>query len=150
IKETELKNFNEELPPLMAEEYSTEEQKLWSKKVNEMDGFIFVTPEYNKNISSALKDHLDYLVTEWHHKAAGVVSYDSTLGIAASIARRSTVVKLKVEVVEPQGAFSIFNDFDNITTFNPLAVHNEIFSAMIEVVVSWSTALKSVRQGVLI
>src|SRR5699024_11627069 len=54
IKETELKNFNEELPPLMAEEYSTEEQKLWSKKVNEMDGFIFVIPEYNKNISSAL------------------------------------------------------------------------------------------------
>jgi len=150
IKETELKNFNEELPPLMAEEYSTEEQKLWSKKVNEMDGFIFVTPEYNKNISSALKDHLDYLGTEWHHKAAGVVSYGSTLGIAASIALRSTLANLKVAVVEPQGAFSLFNDFENMTTFKPLAVHNERFSEMIDDVVSWSTALKSVRQGVLI
>src|SRR5699024_8408159 len=135
---------------LMAEEYSTEEQKLWSKKVNEMDGFIFVTPEYNKNISSALKDHLDYLGTEWHHKAAGVVSYGSTLGIAASIALRSTLANLKVAVVEPQGPCRLCNDFENMTTFKPLGVDNERFSEMIDDVVSWSSALKSVRQGVLI
>src|SRR5690625_3649637 len=75
IKETGLKNFNEELPPLMAEEYSTEEQKQWSKKVNEMDGFIFVTPEYNKNIYSVLKDNLVNLGTELHHNEAGIVNY---------------------------------------------------------------------------
>src|SRR5690625_3635375 len=150
IKETGLANFNETVPPLMAETYSTEAQTNWSEKVKKMDGFIFITPEYNKNISSALKDHLDYLGTEWHHKAAGVVSYGSTLGIAASIALRSTLANLKVAVVEPQGAFSLFNDFENMTTFKPLAVHNERFSEMIDDVVSWSTALKSVRQGVLI
>src|SRR5699024_4074620 len=146
IKETELKNFNEELPPLMAEEYSTEEQKLWSKKVNEMDGFIFVTPEYNNNVSSALKDHLDYLGTEWHHKAAAIVSYGSTLGIAAALALRTTLANLKLAVVEPQGAFSLFNDFENMTTFKPLEVHHARFSEMIEDVVAWSTALKSVRK----
>ena len=146
IKETGLKNFNEDLPPLMVEEYATEEQKQWSKKVNEMDGFIFVTPEYNKNITSALKDHLDYLGTEWQHKAASIVSYGSTLGIAASIALRSTLANLKVATVEPQGAFSLFNDFENMTTFKPLVVHNKRFSEMIDDVVSWSTALKSVRK----
>src|SRR5690625_714271 len=130
----------------MAEEYSTEEQKLWSKKVNEMDGFIFVTPEYNKNITSALKDHLDYLGVEWHHKAAGIVSYGSSLGIAANIALRTTLANLKVAIVEPQGAFSLFTDFENMTTFKPLEVHNERFSEMIDDVVAWSTALKSVRK----
>ena len=64
IKETGLANFNETVPPLMAETYSTEAQTNWSEKVKKMDGFIFITPEYNKNISSALKDHLDYLGKE--------------------------------------------------------------------------------------
>src|SRR5690625_2242447 len=148
IKETGLKNFNEELPPLMSDEYLSEEQIQWSKKVNEMDGFIFVTPEYNNNITSALKDHLDYLGSEWHHKAAAVVSYGSTLGIAASFALRSTLANLKVAVVEPQGAFSLFNDFEDMKTFKPLAVHEKRFNEMIDDVVSWSIALKSVRKGV--
>lgn len=146
IKKTGLKNFNEDLPPLMLEEYSNEAQNEWSKQVNEMDGFIFVTPEYNKNITSALKDHLDYLGTEWHHKAASVVSYGSTLGISAANALRLTLANLKVAVVEPQGAFSLFNDFENMATFKPLEVHNKRFSEMIDDVVSWSTALKSVRK----
>lgn len=129
----------------MAETYSTEEQTEWSKKVASKDGFIFVTPEYNKNISSALKDHLDYLGREWHHKGAGIVSYGSTLGMAASIALRSTLANLKLAIVEPQGAFSLFNDFENMTTFKPMEVHNARFSEMIDDVVAWSTALKSVR-----
>jgi len=114
-----------------------------------MDGFIFVTPEYNNNITSALKDHLDYLGSEWHHKAAAVVSYGSTLGIAASLALRSTLANLKVAVVEPQGAFSLFNDFENMSTFKPLEVHHNRLGEMIDDVVLWSNALKSVRQGVL-
>ena len=146
IKETGLANFNEDLPPLMAKEYTTDAQKQWSNKVKEMDGFIFVTPEYNNNITSALKDHLDYLGTEWHHKAAAVVSYGSTLGIAASFALRATLANLKIAVVEPQGAFSLFNDFENMTTFKPLEVHNKRFSELIDDVVAWSTALKSVRK----
>ncbi len=149
IKETGLQNFNEDLPPLMVEEYTSVEQNLWSKQVKEMDGFIFVTPEYNNNITSALKDHLDYLGSEWHHKAAAVVSYGSTLGIAASFALRSTLANLKVAVVEPQGAFSLFNDFENMSTFKPLEVHHDRLGEMIDDVVLWSNALKSVRQGVL-
>lgn len=150
IKETGLANFNETVPPLMAETYSTEAQTSWSEKVKKMDGFIFITPEYNKNISSALKDHLDYLGKEWHHKGAGIVSYGSTLGIAASIALRSTLSNLKLAVVEPQGAFSLFNDFENMTTFKPMTVHNVRFSEMIDDVVAWSAALKTVREGALV
>lgn len=33
------------------------------KKVSELDGFIFVTPEYNKAVTSGLKDAIDYLYT---------------------------------------------------------------------------------------
>jgi NAD(P)H-dependent FMN reductase len=146
IKETGLGHFNEPVPPLMAnKEYTTPGHAEWSEKIDALDGFIFVTPEYNKNIISALKDHLDYLGTEWHHKAAGVVGYGSTLGMAATIPLRSTLSNLKIATVEPQGAFSLFNDFDNMTTFNPLEVHSPRFGEMIDDVVAWSKALKTVR-----
>ncbi|GIO24300.1 NADPH-dependent FMN reductase [Oceanobacillus sp. J11TS1] len=147
IKESGLGRFNEATPPLMAnKKYATEAQNAWSKKIDEMDGFIFVTPEYNKNFPSALKDHLDYLGSEWHHKAAGIVSYGSTLGIAASLALRTTLSNLKIATVEPQGAFSLFNDFENMTTFKPMEVHKPRFGELIDDVVAWSNALKSVRK----
>lgn len=146
IKESGLGRFNEAIPPLMANKaYSTEAHNAWSKKIDELDGFIFVTPEYNKSIASSLKDHLDYLGAEWHHKAAGIVSYGSTLGIAASLALRTILSNLKVATVTPQGAFSLFNDFEGMTTFKPLEVHNPRFGELIDDVVAWSTALKSVR-----
>lgn len=146
IKETGLGRFNEAIPPLMTDQnYENKAQKAWSEQIDQLDGFIFVTPEYNKNFPSALKDHLDYLGKEWHHKAAGIVSYGSTLGIAASLALRTTVSNLKIATVEPQGAFSLFNDFENMTTFKPMAVHEPRFGEMIDDVVAWSTALKTVR-----
>ncbi|WP_440895428.1 NADPH-dependent FMN reductase [Amphibacillus sp. Q70] len=146
IKETGLERFGDAVPPLMAnKEYSTEAHKAWSEKIDGFDGFIFVTPDYNKNIPSGLKDHLDYLATEWHHKAAAIVSYGSTLGMAASLALRTTLSNLKLATVTPQGAFSLFNDFENMTIFKPMAVHEPTLNEMIGDVVAWSTALKSVR-----
>ncbi|MDM8102641.1 NADPH-dependent FMN reductase [Oceanobacillus oncorhynchi] len=147
IKESGLGRFNEAIPPLMTnKEYATEEQSAWSRKIDSFDGFIFVTPEYNKNFPSGLKDHLDYLGSEWHHKAAGIVSYGSTLGIAASLALRTTLSNLKIATVEPQGAFSLFNDFENMATFAPMEVHKPRFGEMIDDIVAWSNALKSVRK----
>lgn len=148
IKESGLTRFNEAVPPLMAnKEYTTQEHIAWSEKIESFDGFVFVTPEYNKNMPSGLKDHLDYLGTEWHHKAAGIVSYGSTLGIAASLALRTSLSNLKIATVEPQGAFSLFNDFEDMQTFKPMAVHEPRFKEMLDDVVAWSTALQLVRNN---
>ncbi len=46
----------------MSQDYTAPEAHVWSKKVNELDGFIFVTPEYNKAITSGLKDAINYLL----------------------------------------------------------------------------------------
>ena len=80
IKDYNLPRFNEPIPAIMSQDYTTPEAHVWSKKINELDGFIFVTPEYNKAITSGLKDAIDYLYVEWNNKAAGIVSYGSTLG----------------------------------------------------------------------
>ena len=146
IKEYGLDRFNEKLPPAMAnKQYSNEKINAGSEKIDELDGFIFVTPEYNNNISSSLKDHIDYIASEWNNKAAGVVSYGSTLGMYASLALRNTLGNLSMAVVTPQGAFSLFTDFEQMSEFKPAEVHNPTIEALVTDVVNWSTALKTIR-----
>ena len=50
----------------------------WSALVDGVDGFVFVTPEYNHGMPAVLKNALDYLGREWAWKPAGFVSYGHT------------------------------------------------------------------------
>jgi len=74
LKEVDLPFFNAGTPPLYAPDPS-EAGQAWAKKIDEGDGFIFVTPEYNRGIPAALKNAIDFLVAEWKEKPAVVVSY---------------------------------------------------------------------------
>lgn len=40
----------DEPTPAVYQNYTKEHTKIWSKKIAEMDGFIFVTPEYNHGV----------------------------------------------------------------------------------------------------
>ncbi len=61
--------------PAMMQKYTKEHTKKWSQKIDEFDGYIFVTPEYNHSIPGALKNAIDFLNVEWKNKAVGFVSY---------------------------------------------------------------------------
>src|SRR5690606_23460494 len=56
IKAYNLPKFNEPVPAIMSQDYQAPEVKAWSEKISELDGFVFITPEYNKAVSSGLKD----------------------------------------------------------------------------------------------
>jgi len=47
----------------------------WGKKIASLDGYIFVTAEYNHSIPAVLKNALDYLHSEIHRKPASFVGY---------------------------------------------------------------------------
>jgi len=145
IKDYHLPRYNEPAPALMTQDYQTPEAHAWSKKVNELDGFIFVTPEYNKAVTSGLKDAIDYLYAEWSNKAAGIVSYGSSLGVTAANNLRLILTVPGVATVRTQPGFSLFTDFEHMTTFNPAAFHEKTVETMLFEVVSWSTALKTIR-----
>jgi NAD(P)H-dependent FMN reductase len=55
--------------------YAHEHTRAWSSTVAGLDGFVFVTPQYNWGIPAGLKNALDYLFNEWKGKPAMVVSY---------------------------------------------------------------------------
>src|SRR6202162_2152695 len=55
----------------------------WQKKIASLDGYIFVTAEYNHSIPAVLKNALDYLYSEIHRKPATFLGYGGTGGSRA-------------------------------------------------------------------
>jgi NAD(P)H-dependent FMN reductase len=146
IKDYNLPRYNEPVPAIMTQDYKTPEAHPWSKKISELDGFVFITPEYNKAVTSGLKDAIDYLYVEWNNKAAGIVSYGSSLGVTAANNLRLILTVPAVATVRTQPALSLFTDFENMTTFKPAPFHEENVQTMLNEVVAWSTGLKTIRK----
>ncbi|MFD6800554.1 NADPH-dependent FMN reductase [Streptomyces cyaneofuscatus] len=55
--------------------YAHEHARRWSEAIAAFDGYVFVTPEYNHGVPGPLKNAIDYLYSEWHHKAVGFVGW---------------------------------------------------------------------------
>lgn len=60
-------------------QYTKDHTKMWSAIVDQADGFIFITPEYNRSMPASLKNALDFLFWEWQYKPVGFVSYSGGL-----------------------------------------------------------------------
>lgn len=71
----------------------------WQKKVDEFDGFIFVTGEYNHGPTAVLKNALDYAYTEWTKKPAAFVGYGGVGGARAVEQLRLNAIELQMAPV---------------------------------------------------
>jgi len=117
----------------------------WQEKINGCDGFVFIVQEYNHSITGALKNALDLLRAEWNNKAAGIVSYGSVGGARAAEHLRGILGELLVADVRVHPALSLFTDFENGNVFKPKEVQEQSVKDMLDQVISWSTALKTIR-----
>lgn len=117
----------------------------WNEKLSSLDGFIFIVQEYNHSITGALKNALDLAREPWNNKAAGIVSYGSTGGARAAEHLRGIMGELMIADVRVHPTLSLFTDFENGTVFKPQDLHLDNVIAMIDQVVSWSGALKTIR-----
>ena len=124
-----------------------EHTRVWSAKIDEFDGFIFVTGEYNHTIPAALTNAIAFLNPEFNDKAAGIVSYGSMGGVRANEHLRQVLAELQVADVRQNVMLSLFSDFENYTTFKPAAYHEKTLAAVFDQVIAWSGALKSLRQA---
>ncbi len=68
------------------------EAKAWSAKISSADGFVFITPEYNRGYPAVLKNALDYLYDEWRGKPVAFVGYGTSAGGARAIGQLHQVV----------------------------------------------------------
>lgn len=145
IADYNLPLLDEPLPPSMGQ-YSKDHTKRWAAKIDTFDGFIFITPEYNHGIPAALKNALDFIFKEWNNKAAGFVGYGSAYGARAVESLRLVMGELMIADVRAQVMLSLFTDFENFSVFKPAERHEANLNAVIDQVIAWSTALRSVRE----
>src|SRR3954447_8815724 len=117
----------------------------WSAAIAKQDGFVFIVQEYNHSITGALKNALDYLREEWNNKAAGIVSYGSVGGARATEHLRGILSELSVADVRVHPALSLFTDFENGNVFKPADLHLTNVNGMLDQVLAWSGALKTLR-----
>ena len=113
VKDFTLPLLDEPMPPSLGQ-YTQPHTKRWAVKIAEFDAFVFVTAEYNHGIPGALKNAIDYLYREWHHKAAGFVSYGAASGSRAVEQLRLVMAELRVADVRSQVLLSVFTDFETI------------------------------------
>jgi len=144
IKDFNLPLLDEPVPPSQGK-YSKDHTKKWAAKIDSFDGFVFVTPEYNHGICGALKNAIDFLFKEWNNKAAGFVGYGSAGGVRAVEHLRVVMAEVQVATVRNQVALSLFSDFENYTTFKPDPRHEKSVGAMLDQLLAWSGALKTLR-----
>lgn len=136
----------DEVIPAGAKMYANDHTKAWGAKLEEFDAFIFVTPEYNHSISGSLKNALDFVATEFNHKVAGIVNYGADKGVRAAEHLRHILANYKLAVVRDQTSFSIFTDVAD-GQFAPTEVSAAPFASMIDDIVAWGEALKTVREA---
>jgi NAD(P)H-dependent FMN reductase len=145
IQDFNLPLLDEPVPPSQGK-YSKDHTKKWAAKIDSFDGFVFVTPEYNHGICGALKNAIDFLFKEWNNKAAGFVGYGSAGGVRAVEHLRLVMAEVQVATVRNQVALSLHDDFENYTTFKPNPRHEKSVGNMLDQLLAWSGALKTLRK----
>jgi NAD(P)H-dependent FMN reductase len=145
LKDYQLPLLDEPIPPSQGK-YSKDHTKRWAAKVASLDGFVFVTPEYNHSTSAALKNALDFVYAEWNNKAAGFVGYGSAGAARAVEHLRGIMAELQVATVRAQVMFMLATDFKNFSEFTPASHHEKTLTAMLGQLIPWCGAMQSVRE----
>ncbi|KGR88435.1 NADPH-dependent FMN reductase [Ureibacillus massiliensis 4400831 = CIP 108448 = CCUG 49529] len=118
--------------PLFNEDYEQEgntpaEYTAFRNKLNEVDAVLFVTPEYNRSFSGALKNALDvgsrpYGQSVWNGKPAAVISQSpgNLSGFGANHHLRQVLVFLNMPTVQQPEVYlaNSFELFDESGKFN--------------------------------
>lgn len=150
LRDFNLPFFNEVASNLWAPTQN-EEGRRWQQKVGELDGYIFVVAEYNRSITAALKNALDYAYPEWNRKPAAYVGYGS-VGAARAIEHLRTIsVELQMAPlrggVHIQGAdfMGVWQQGRSLSEFPYLA---QGVAALLDELAWWTTALKNARETV--
>lgn len=138
--------FDQAVPPAMGGAGGPEAQA-WVRTVDALDGFVFVTPEYNQQLPGALKNAIDYVYAGWADKAAGIVSYGAVGGSGSAAQLRQLCGLLGLADVPAQVSLHLATDFEDFTVFAPSGSRARSLGELLDRVVAWTTALEPVRSA---
>src|ERR1044072_6804542 len=87
---------------------ATPQMTAFTAAIDHADGYVVVTPEYNRSFPASLKQAIDYAYDEWHAKPVGFVSYGCrSRGHYAAQARRVVFAELHAMAVRDEVAIDL-------------------------------------------
>lgn len=119
----------------------------WQEHIGTLDGFVFVTPEYNHSTSGALKNALDYVFHEWNHKPAAFVSYGGASGGSRAVEHlRGIMAELKIFDIRDQVLLpNYYLNLDEQGRYRFGETEESAATAMLDELVFWSEQMAAAR-----
>jgi NAD(P)H-dependent FMN reductase len=146
LRDFPLPFFDEAVAPLLSRP-TNEIAKRWGEKVGSLDGYVFLTAEYNHGISGVLKNALDHAYPEFNRKPAAFVGYGG-LGGARAV-EQLRLICIELQMAPTRSAVHITREpilavrqGKNLADFDYLA---EASAAMFDELVWWTMALRAGR-----
>jgi NAD(P)H-dependent FMN reductase len=139
--------FEEKLSPMYGPP-ENEAALRWGAKIASLDGYIFITAEYNHGVTAVLKNALDYAYMEYNRKPAAFVGYGGAGGARAIEQLRLVLAELQVASLKHTvhiGAgemIGIVRQGKSMADYPYLA---DSTAPMLNEIVWWSDALKAAR-----
>jgi NAD(P)H-dependent FMN reductase len=148
LRDYPLPNLGETATPAYDGSSSSEVASHWSRKIAELDGYIFVTAEYNHGIPSALKNALDHVYPEFNRKPAAFVGYGGVGGVRA--VEQLRLICIEFQMVPTRTAvhismepyLGVTKEGKNLSDFDFL---NQSAEAMLDELAWWTHTLNAGR-----
>lgn len=92
LRDYDLPHLEEPISPRYNPDRKPEgDLKRWLEKLAEADGYVMVTPEYNRSTSGVLKNAIDVVDFQMDNKPVALVAYGSTGGAQAVANLRNAI-----------------------------------------------------------
>ncbi len=123
----------------------------WQAKLNEFDGYIVVVAEYNRSITGALKNAIDWAYKPFMKKAVAFVGYGSVGGARAIEHLRNIMVELQAVPVRHAvhiGGSDFIPLMMGQKTWEDTAPNFDAFvPEMLDNLVWWTNATRTAREA---
>ncbi len=129
--------FNNESPAMSPDHVQTDEHvAAWSDMVTSADSVLFITPEYNHNLSAIQKNALDWLFKEWNDKPVTAIGYGWSGGSLAIAALREVLTNVKADIKQDMAKLGFMKDINpDGSLLDESSVMTQIAAAIDEVLV---------------
>jgi NAD(P)H-dependent FMN reductase len=151
LADYDIPHFDEPISPRFnSSRQPNEPAKRWLGKVEEADGYVIVTPEYNHSFPGVLKNAIDYADWQFVKKPVAIVSYGTVGGARAAeqlklvmIEAKAAIVPEAVAIIGAQGMIDEQGSFVGDTS-NPYNAQANLRRVLGELA-WWTETLKSGR-----
>ncbi|MDQ0144738.1 MULTISPECIES: NADPH-dependent FMN reductase [Micrococcaceae] len=150
LRDYPLPFFDQKPPSVTGRNYPTEDMARLGRKLDEADGFVVLTGEYNHGYPAVLKNAIDHTFLEWQRKPVAFVGWGGVGG--ARVIEQLRMVAVELDMAPIRQAVHILpdvirpafrsNDPADFSVFEPLEGR---LTALAEGLAWWATTLAAGR-----